>query len=235
LDVRLAEADAAAAREQVGRAEKETELASERLRVLLGASAARGRLRALAGPEHEPVGSVDALRERAWAGRPDLRAQEIAIAAAAQRAKWERSRLYVLAAALNSKRFLGRDILTGPALQLDAPVFRTNAGGVARADAEVEQAARQYAAAKQRIDLEVSEAHLRREQAAQSVAEWEGKVLPALEAAMENARSAYAKGDVSYLFVLESSRQAVDAEARRADLRTDLLRAEAELDRSIGK
>lgn len=235
LDLRLSEADAQSAREQLGRAEKETQMASERLRLLLGAAPERGTIRALEEPAHSAFADVDALREQAWAGRPDLRAQEIAIAAAAQRAKWERSRLFALAAALSTKRFLGRDMLTGPGVMVDAPLFRVNAGGVARADAEVQQAALQYAATRQRIDQEVSEAYARRSQAEQSLRDWEQKVMPALAAAVENAKSAYAKGDVSYLFVVESSRQWVDSESRRADLRTDLLRAEAELERSIGR
>jgi len=114
---------------------------------------------------------------------PDLRAQEIAIAAAAQRAKWERSRWLVLTAILSSKEVGTYGVRTGPGVSADLPIFGTTRGSVARADAEVEQASRQYVVMRQRVDLEVGEAREALAGAEQSLAEYAERVVPPLGAA----------------------------------------------------
>ena len=106
--------------------------------------------------------------------------------------------------------------------------------GAARADAEVEQAARRYAARRQLVDLEVSEARATLAQSLDSLADWHDRVVSELARAVEKARLAYKSGDVSYLAVLETTRQWIDAGLRDVDLVAAARRAAAELDRSVG-
>lgn len=229
------QADAAAAEEQVSRLESEIPLARERLRFHMGLSPGGPALNA-SKPEKalvEPP-AESGLREKAWASRPDLRGIELSIAAAAERAKWEKSRLYVLAAAISSKQFIGRVERTGPALNFDAPVFRTNAGGIARADAEVELATRQYIAQKQRVDFEVTESRELWIQARRQRADWVEKVMPPLADAVAKARQAFHAGDISQLAVLEASRPLTDAQLRLVDLESAERRAVSELERNAG-
>jgi cobalt-zinc-cadmium efflux system outer membrane protein len=234
LDARASEADAADAIEQLHRLEHDVEIARQRLRFVAGLSPGPA-LRAMASPLNQSAPPPeDALREQAWSSRPDLRALEIGIAAAAERGRWERSRLLTLGALLSSKRFLNNDILTGPGLSFDIPIFRSNAGGVARADAQVEQATRQYLAQRQRVDLEVSESRAALLQALDSLRDWRERVLPPAAAAVEGSKSALEAGDASNLFVLEMTRQYVDAQLREADQEAAVRRSWAELERSVG-
>ena len=139
-----------------------------------------------------------------------------------------------LGAILSSKDVGTSGVLTGPGLSAEIPIFRTNAGSVARADAEVEQAARRYAARRQLVDLEVSEARAALVQALDSLADWHDRVVPSLARAAEKARLAYQSGDISYLVVLDATRQWTDAVLRDIDLTAAARRAAAELDRSVG-
>jgi outer membrane protein, heavy metal efflux system len=235
-EVRAVESDAASAADQAARALHDVAIARERLRFQMGLPpAAAQNLRAVVpAVPRASLPPIDDLREAAWSRRPDLRAQELAVAAAAQRARWERSRWLVLAAILSTKEVGTQGVLSGPGVSADLPVFGTARGGVARADAEVEQASRQYVAMRQRVDLEVSEAREVLAQAEQSVDEHTGRVLPPLEEAAAAARRSYETGDVSYLFVVGVNRQLVDARLRLVDLEADVRRARAELDRSVG-
>jgi len=234
LDARASETDAANAIELLHRLEHDVEIARQRLRFVAGLSPGP-TLRAMASSLNQSAPpSEDALREQAWSSRPDLRALEIGIAAAAERGRWERSRLLTLGALLSSKRFLNNGVLTGPGLSFDIPIFRSNAGGVARADAQVEQATRLYLAQRQRVDLEVSESRATLIQALDSLRDWRERVLPPAAAAVEGSKSALEAGDASNLFVLETTRQHVDAQLREVDQEAAVRRSWAELERSVG-
>jgi len=63
----------------------------------------------------------------------------------------------------------------------------------------------------------------------------DGQVLPAVETAIRRAESAYREGDVSYVVVLETARQFLDSRLRQEQLRAELRRAWAELERSVGR
>jgi len=234
LDARASETDAANAIELLHRLEHDVEIARHRLRFLAGLSpgtdvqGVSSPLNQITPPDEET------LIDQARSSRPDLRALEIGIAAAAERERWERSRLFTLGALLSSKRFLNNGVLTGPGLSFDIPIFRSNAGGVARADAQVEQATRQYLAQRQRVDLEVTESRAALVQALQSMRDWRERVLPPAAAAVEGSRKALEAGDASNLFVLETTRQYVDAQLREVDQEATVRRSWAELERSVG-
>jgi len=185
-----------------------------------------------ATPEVPPP--IDSLLEKALAARPDLRAAEMGIAVATKRAKWERSRILLLSAQLSSKEVGTNGVLTGPGVGVELPVFSHNQGLVARAEAEVELASRQYVALKQRVALEVAETRAQLVQALDALKAVREQVLPPLQRAVALAEDQYRKGDVAYLFVLEQNRGLIDAQLRVVDSEAAIRRAQAQLERSVG-
>lgn len=234
LESRAAANDAAAAADSFARAEHDLTIAHARLRVTLGLAPGTAVTAVSTPPDRTEPASIDRLREQAWSERSDLRAAELAVAAAGARAKWERSRLMALGVMLSTKEVGAYGVRTGPGLSLDLPIFRTNAGTVSKADAEVEQAARQYLALRQRIDLEVSQARAALAQAQGSLVTYHDRIVPAARDLAARTNHAFQAGDVSYLTVLEYTRQAIDAAQKDIDVQAAVRMAAADLDRSVG-
>jgi outer membrane protein TolC len=59
--------------------------------------------------------------------------------------------------------------------------------------------------------------------------------LPPLEQAVRLSRNSYQTGDVSYLPVLEATRQMLDARVRQAEVEAELRKAVSQLNFRIGK
>lgn len=234
LDTTAANSDAAAAHELQQRSAADVQVAQQRLFLAMGLPMITAPLR-LAPPTFPPTADpLDTLIEKSLAARPDLRAAELAVATATKRAGWERRRYLWLTAQLSSKGIGSNGILTGPGLSVEAPVFNRNQGLIARAEAEVESASRQYLALKQRVAFEVADARAQLEQAQVSYANLRDQVLPPLERAVRLAEDQYQKGDVAYLFVLEQTRAWLDTKQRLIDAQAAILRAQAQLERSVG-
>ena len=87
---------------------------------------------------------------------------------------------------------------------------------------------------RDRIVLEVRKAHVRLAQAQESRDNWRQHIVPPLEESVRQSEKAYAAGNVSYLFVLETSRKLFDARVKEAAAAADQRRAVAELERSVG-
>jgi cobalt-zinc-cadmium efflux system outer membrane protein len=137
-------------------------------------------------------------------------------------------------AQLSSKEVGTNGLLTGPGLSAEIPVFNRNQGLVARAEADVEVASRQYLAAKQTVAFEVAEAQQLLLQAQEALRRTREQVLAPLQRGATLAEDQYKKGDVAYLFVLEQTRGLVDAEVRVVDSEAAVRRAHAQLERSVG-
>lgn len=174
------------------------------------------------------------LVEQALQQRPDLRAAELALHAGAQRARWERSRVFSLVATLDGQTQRGDAYPSFSAgAQLDLPVFAQNQGGIGRADVAVQRAAYRYAATRLAVRAEVSTA-------CDAVARARGSldayaaVLDSLDAAVAAATRAFENGAEGYLVVIDALRRKTDASLRRVALDAELDRAEAELMRAIG-
>jgi len=174
------------------------------------------------------------LTNAAFASRPDLRAAELAIEAAGKRLGWERAKIFTLTGVLDANGADKEGFEMGSGAQIELPFFNWNNGKIARAQAQIEQAARQYLAAKHRIALEVKAAHTDHLAAQQALALCRAQWVPAATEAANRAQKAYAAGEVSYLFVLEINRQLLDARLREAESAADLHRAEARLKHSVG-
>ncbi len=178
--------------------------------------------------------SVEELLKTALAARPDLRAAELRIEAAGKRIGWEKSKVYNFIAVIDAKD-KGEDFLTvGPGLQVEVPIFNQNNGRIARAQAEMEQAARQYEAVRQSILLQVREAYTQYVAAHKEHDLWYGNVIPSLEQAAQRAQRSFETGDVSYLLVLEAKRKLLEARMRRAELAAQLHRTATQLNYAVG-
>ena len=237
LDVGLANTDAESAAELAKRAGGDIEIAQARLRAPLGMRADPRPLTARNRDAWPAIGPANELVEAAYSGRPDLRSAELQIEANAYRAKWQRSRIFNLVMPMLSVKEVGSPLRTrvGPGLQMELPIFNRNQGLIARADAEVVQAAWRYAALRDRVEQEVRESIARWDQARLAVQQLRSQVRPALEQSIQQSETIFKNGDASYLNVLESTRLRYDVILREIDAEAAMARSFAELERAIGK
>jgi cobalt-zinc-cadmium efflux system outer membrane protein len=214
---------------------RDAQLAEERLKNVLGLGWKEVTI------QLSPVTSSNEITRRpsdllaaAFAARPDLRAAEIAIEAAGQRIGWERSKIFNLTAMLDANGEGKEGFEMGPGIQMELPILNQNNGKVARAQAELAQAARQYLAVKHRIAREVLEAHAHYLAAQKALNILQADIMPAATTAAANATEAYAIGAISYLELLDFKRQLLNSRLREAEAKADLRRAEVNLEHSVG-
>jgi cobalt-zinc-cadmium efflux system outer membrane protein len=187
------------------------------------------------GAYDAPPCTIDDSRvKEALAARPDVRAAEIAVEAAAARARWERSRTFNLIGVLDANGEGKEGFEIGPGIGADLPIFDRNQGGIARATVEIERAGRLYTAARAQVVADVRSAGVRMSQAQQALTAWSDDIVPSLETEQRQADNAYRAGEVPLFAVLEVSRRLVDGRMRQLDAETDLLRAHISLERAIG-
>lgn len=217
-------------------ARQDVSLAQERLRVLIGGAIAGQSIVAVddVGPV-VPRESTDELVAIAHAMRPDLRAIEIRSAAACTRAELARNQFMNLDAVFDSNEEGRHGFEAGYGLRMTLPVFNGNKGGIAVADAQLQQVNRQYTALRDQIELEVRTAATQVQQAAEQRQLIDDQILPTLVEAQELARRNYEIGGVPFFLVLQTTSQLVDAQLSRQDAEASERRAIAELERSIGR
>lgn len=235
LEVSAARLEALRAQEIFVRRTQEADNAKARFMALLGFGLRDTTFTLVPTTESElPARPFVELTNAAFASRPDLRAAELAIEAAGKRLGWERTKIFTLTGVLDANGAGKEGLEMGPGAQIELPLFSWNNGKTARAQAQIEQAARQYLAVKHRIALEVKTAYTDYLAAQRALALCRGQWVPAATEAANHAQKAYSAGEVSYLFVLESNRQLLDGRLREAEAAADLQRAEARLNYSVG-
>ncbi len=236
LEARAARSDAA--RVQVVRraVEYDRDLARLTLAGLLALDTPVEQLRPIQAPvlDVSTCGTETARLEDALASRPDVRAAEIGIEAAAQRARWERSRVLSLIGILDGNGS-GEGAEVGPGVNVEVPIFSRNQGAIGRADAEVERASRQYVAVRTQVMTDVRSATIRVRQAEQVIGAWRDEIVPSLQIEQRQAESAYRAGEIPLFALLDVSRRLVDGSTRLLDAETDLQRATIALERSMGR
>ncbi len=235
LEATSAQIEVNQAREQSNRAAHDKLLALERVRSLVGL----GMEPRTVDVHHSPlalgyVPELNLLLTNALAARPDFYAARLGLEAAGRRVGLAQSEVYTFTAALNAKE-VGNDFLTGPGLDVSIPIINQNQGGVALAKAKFQKASLQYVALRDRIALEVREAHTRFAQAQESYNSWQTRILPSLEEAVALAERSAAAGNETFRTVLEHGRKLADARLKSATAAAELRRARAELERSVGQ
>jgi cobalt-zinc-cadmium efflux system outer membrane protein len=235
LDTLAAQAEVARARDDADRCARDVTAARERLLFFLGwdSQAPPGEFVPIGAPPALSA-SIEDLERRALAGRPDLRACELALEAAGQRAGLAKAEMFALSGMIDANGSGKQGFEIGPGAQLPIPIFNQNQAGHARARAELERATWSCIGAQQRIRLEVREAHTKYQQAAEAVRNWNNKLVPSLEELARRSEKAYELGEMPPLAVQENARQLLTGRVRQAELAADLRRAWAELERSVG-
>lgn len=235
LETSNARVDALQAREQQARWQHDADIARERLRSLAGLGLERWPERFAVGPlPLNELPDPERMVKAALSSRPDLRAAELGLEAAGERIGLARAEVFTFTAILSTKDVNGQTA-SGPGLDIALPIFNQNQGGIAQAQARLEKAARSYNSVRDRIVLEVREASAKLNQARESHEAWQNQILPPLAESVRQAETAYASGNVTYLFVLEAQRRWLDARLRATAAAADLRRAHADLERSVGR
>jgi len=179
--------------------------------------------------------TVAQLLEDALAGRPDLRAAEIAIEVAGENAGLAESEIYTLTGMFDSNSKGSENMFeVGPGAELPIPIFDRNQAGIARSKTQLQRAGHRYAALRDQIAMEVRQAFARYLQAKQSILAWRDEMKKPLERTVEQANKAYAAGETSMLPVLDATWNLFEAKRREAESIAALRRAVAELERSLG-
>lgn len=235
LESDQATAAAMLARQQLERHRRDEKLARARLALLLGLKEGDS-IPALVRPEipsAQPVDEAELFR-RAMAARPEIRANELAIEAAAKRGQLSKAELFLVGAAFDIKGS-PTGSQPGPGLNLTLPILNQNQGARARAAASSNVLVRRHLALRDRIKLDVREALVRKEQALKELDLVRGRILPALESSANHARQSLAAGDVSPGVLLDSERRLAEGRILLAEAVAEVRRSEAELSRAIGR
>lgn len=235
LEVISSQVDAIGAKADSGRFRQDVILARNRLLNLLGLVFHEDELVAVGSSLPDvPQQSASELVDEALAVRPDLRAAEIAVESASERTQLAR-RQFMNVDAIYDANGKGADgFESGPGLRLTIPIFNRNQGGIAIADAQLQQAMRQHVTVRDRIVLEVQTSYTQAQQASENLKTVQQEILPTLKSALGLARKNYLDGGTSYFLVLQTTGQFLDARARELELQAAVQRAVAELERSVG-
>lgn len=235
LDTAAAQVEVLRSRDEARRLEHDVSVAQERLLLLLGLTDAVSTVVFSASTVTPALAlPVADLERQALAARPDLRASELAVEAAGKRAGLARAEIFALSGIIDANASGKEGFEIGPGAQLPIPIFNQNQAGRARVAAEIERAAWNYLGTRQRVTLEVREAHTKYQQASEALQSWGSKLVPSLEELVRGSEKAYELGEMPPLVVQENARQLLTARVRQAELAADLRRAWAELERSVG-
>ncbi len=236
LEARAARNDAAGIQVLRYTAEHDRDLSRLTLAALLGINQTADAVRTvIASPIDVTMCGTEASRlEEALAARPDVRAAEIGIEAATQRARWERSRVLTLIGILDANGS-GSDAELGPGVNVDVPIFARNQGAIGRADAEIERAGRQYAAVRAQVVADVRSASVVVRQAERAIGAWRDEIVPSLEVERRQSESAYLAGEIPLYAFLDVNRRLIDGRTRLLDAEANLYRATIVLERAIGR
>ncbi len=236
LDATAVQVDARKADDTVIQRKHEATIARHRLFNLMGMETNGSELNI--SPTSAPslnLKPFDKILETAFASRPDLRAAELSIESAGKRVGLERSRIIRLIGIIDGEDKGEENFSIGPGAQIAIPIFNQNNGAVSRAQADLEQTARNYVAIRHKIILETQEAYDRYLQIQKEFTLWDSDIIPSLEKAVDLAKVANEAGEESYLFVLNTMRELNNAQIRHSELVADMQRAAAQLSFSIGR
>lgn len=237
LDVSAIRLDALVGTSEAARAARDAELALERLRYVLGLQMSDIVIKPATMPEPEvPSWDVEQLVGEAVSARPDLRAVQLAISAAEERADLARRDIWQLTGVLPDINSRGRKgFEAGPGLNFRIPLFHQNQGAIARAQADAERLHRQFVNRRDMAAMEVRQAYIQFLQAKKDLEIWRDQILPQAGQAVTSSRKALEEDTVSLLLVLETTRQLLTAQQREREADAQMRRAIAELERSVGR
>lgn len=218
------------------RAAGDVEAAQARLVVLLGLPGTGCELVAT-GPESESVQVPPAenLLAEAIAIRPDLRAAEIQVCAAAERLELAECQFMTVDGILDANGRGTKGFEAGPGMRMTLPLWNRNQGNIAIARADLETAQRRFQSLRDQVRTEVLTARARLAQASRNLSDVQSQILPETQKAADLAQKSFEAGGTSYLVTLQSVTQYLTARVTEVALKADVLRARAELERGVGQ
>ncbi len=237
LEASAATQAAVAAAQQEHRSRSGASLAEDRLLALLGLGEQERRVAldpVVATAEAAVVPALERLLDDALAARPDLRAAELEVEAAANRVGLAKSERLKLTAAIDADETDGDRLLLGPGLDFELPIFDRSQAEIARAAALIEGAGHRYAAARSRIVLEVRECHALLSLADQALARHRRDLLPVLGETERRVRKAYEMGEVASLEVTRAELVTLGGHREEAELAHQVATEWARLEASVG-
>ena len=229
IDLLRAQADAAGLAHAVAQAES-------RLKQLMGIGLWTTPLHPSATDINNRVLSFElqSLIAEATTCRPDLKAAAFAVEAAKKRADVSRWQWLKFDAVADANAGGAGNTNFGPGFRFDMPIFDRNQGGIQTADWSVYQATQNYNTIRDQVVMEVQTAYSQARQATDNLSILRSNVLTSLQEAVGLAGKAYADGGAPYFLVLQTASQFLDARAQELQLVSDLQKAHANLDRSVG-
>lgn len=180
------------------------------------------------------VPTLERLREQAYASRPDLRACELAIDAATERVGLAQVEAWQVTAQLDANQRGTDGFEAGPGMLLNLPLFSGNEGRKARMSAELEQAAIRYVVRRDAIAREVNDGAIALQAAQAAREQWRDRLLVSLGQQVRMAEASFAQGQNSGLDVAQARLALVEGRLRVAESDNAVVRAIAELERSLG-
>ena len=236
METRATRGEALIAQATAKAGDYDRDLALVRLRAMMGiASTTPLRLTPLGDLAVQTCGEMSALTTQALAARPDVRAAEIGIEAAGARAGLAKAQVWTLTAILDANGEGTEGFEIGPGLAGELPIFSRNQGARARAAAQLDQAARRYAAVRAAVEEEVATATTRLAKAREVLDLWQGGIAQALETELRQAERAYEAGELPLLSVLDTSRRVMAVRVGVIEAQADLLDAGVAVDRALGR
>lgn len=232
LEASQAAADALVAHQEELRLQYEYELALQQLRGLLGLSASKENitLKPLPAPRQQAPAPVSRLVEEALLHRPDVRAAEMAVEAAATKAKLAPAEMVAISTGLKTTEGSG----TQASFDVTLPLLNQNQSGRALANAQLGKTIRLLNAARNRAATEIRRAHLQVKAAQEVMAGWT-RIMPELDNSLKLAMRSVELGNNPQLATLDSARRLADARSKYAESEARLRDAWAELDRAGGR
>ncbi len=215
------------------------DLAYIRLRTLIGLDQQAAPLRLSAPPpasaSASSCGPAEDLVRLAFAARPDVRAAELQIEAAGARAGLEKARIVALTVALDANAKGSEGFEMGPGLSVELPIFSQNQGRRSRAVAEIEQASRNYLAARAAVASDVANALVGVTEAQAVLRVLGPEIARTLADARRQADRLHEAGEISMLELLATRQRLIDSEAARVDAELGVNRATVRLEQALGK
>ena len=227
--------DAGRARNEATCAQNEAFHARQQLRAILGLPAEVETPVLVAGQPDVNLPPMATLLPIAMSSRPDLRAAELALAAAGERVGLTRAQIWQISLLADVNGETGDPDQVGPGFALELPLFDQRQGALARAGAEVQQAALRCTALRFAIVQELEQAFHQETAARGELVDLGSSLAPASEREVAEARRLVASGDESEEVVLRAQLRGVEVQEAVAKANARLREARARLVCSLGR
>jgi len=227
--------DAGRARGDASRARHASWRADQQLRALLGLPADVALPALVPDEPGSTPPALAALLRIALASRPDLRAAELTLEAASERAGLTRAEVWQIALLADVNSVTREADQVGPGVALEVPLFDQRQGSLAKLDAEAHRAMLRIAALRDTIERELDQTWHDEAAARAELVELRDSLLPASERDKAAAERVFTSGEESEEVLLQAQWRNLEVRRIFAAVRARQRDARAMLERGIGR